>query len=227
MTNPIDYISIRREFVDALSSLSKPAVSVFLALVERNQAQKTLKVGLTFPELMRVADVGKGEAEAALKSLSELTDGIPYITIAPKSKDHVITVNEYWIGETPTSIPFTYRDTDTTKIEKIEKELRRVAIQTVRHNESGLTELLRGEQQEVVRQLEKMKGSALEPIEIWLVSSGISRFGPERFLSTYKRLQSNKNPIRATYAALMNGIKGKGATQVDSTPFKQVHYREE
>lgn len=234
MTQPIDYISIRRDFVDVLPFLPESAIKVFLVLVARNEAQKTLKVGLTLQELVRTADVGRHEAQRALDVLSMAmnlsdkvpTTAMPFIQILPKGKAHILAINEYWIGEKPTIIPFSFKDTDQTRIETIEREMRRLELGKVRHTESGLVEVTRGEEQMLLREIEQ-RGSAIDVNEAYLLGKAISRFGPDRVKSTWRKMQHNKNAIRGVYAALMKGVQGKAAKKVDSEPFQQVHYKEE
>jgi hypothetical protein len=228
MTQPIDYISIRRDFIDLLPSLPESAVKVFMVLVARNEAQKTLKAGLTFQELVRTADVGRHEAQRALDYLSMAvgnSDLGPFIQIVPKGKNHVIAVNEYWIGEEPTLIPFSFKDTDQTRIETIEKEMRRMELRLNRKTESGIVEVMKGETRDLLREVEKDKGIALDAIDGYLLGSAVRGYGTERVKHTYRRLRTNKNPIRAVYAALNRGAQGHGAKQAESEPFEKATYR--
>ena len=230
----MDYISVRRELIDVLPFMSDEAVRVFLVLLARNEEQKTIKVGLSFQELVRTADVGRKATQRGLDFLSMPTNlansvpltSLPFVTILPKSKHHVIVINEYWIGEKGVQIPFTYTDTDETKIEVLERELRRVEIGKTRVTESGIVEILDGETRELVREIEAHRALALNPIEIWLLATSVRGFGPERVLKTWRRMRNNKNAIRAVSASLNKGIAGKGATKKDTEPFQKVTYKD-
>jgi hypothetical protein len=219
---PQDYICIHRSLIDNLPTLAAETLKVLLVLVDRqNQATK---VGLSLNELARTADVGRIAARAALSFLAQ--EG--YLTITPKGKRHVIVLASAWTADS-VSIPFTYDDTDDSKISTLEGEVRRLAAQYQRERlgeSSGLVEILRGEERDLVQEIENRRGYGISTRESFLLGKAIARYGPARVKSTWRQLQSSTDPIRAAYAMLVKGAKGKPAQQIESQPFQKVKYRD-
>jgi hypothetical protein len=221
---PAEYLNIRREFIDVLQFMSHDALKVFLCLIDRNNQQKDIKVGLSVNELARQADVSVHACRRALAWLESpnindkdiMWASSPFIHVKTKGKHHVITVDNYYIGEDPTHIPFTYDDTDATKIAVAEKEVRRLQVELKREmlgQRSGLAEVLQGEERDAIIEIEQRQGIGLSRREAYFVGKAMAKFGPERVKSTFRRMQQQKNPIRAMYASLSKGIAGKGAEE--------------
>jgi len=232
---PAEYVSIKREMIDTLSLMPDEALRVLFVLLERNESQKGIKLGLSLNELARRADVGTGAAQRALSWLAApigkddlpISD-LPYIILTPKGKNYVITIHDYWIGEKGTPIPFTTANTDDTKLARVEGELQRLVADQSRalHGEgSGLVEVLRGEERDLIQEIEGRRGYGLSVREAYLTGKAVSRYGPDRFKSSWRQLQRAKDPIRAAYGALMKGAKGTGAKIVESEPFVRVTTR--
>lgn len=225
MNQPIDYISIKRDVIDVLPRMPSEAIKVLLVLLAREQAQKTLKLGMTLPELMRTADLGKTACMRGIEYLKEPDLDPPFIFVKPKGVNFTINLNTYWTGEEGTPIPFTFKDTDSTRIETVEKELRRVELRQKKKTESGLVEILNGEERDVIREIEKAQGVALDTLDGYFLGKAIRAYGPERVRTTFRQMSRQKNPIRATIAVLTKGAKGQGAKQVESEPFQRVTYK--
>lgn len=218
------YLTVRRELIDQLPTLAPDTLKVFLVLIDRTIQQKGIKLGLSLNELARTADIGRVAARSALSWLSQES----FITMTPKGKNHVITVSNHWIGDIPCPIPFTYDDTDQSKIGIAEAEIRRIdaTYRTgILGESSGLSEILQGEERDIVREIEGRRGYGLSIRESYLMGKAIARYGPARFKSAWRQLQSSKDPIRAAYAVLTNGAKGKPAQQQESEPFRTVRYK--
>lgn len=217
-----DYICVNRSLIEKLPTLAAETLKVLLVLADR-QNQPT-KVGLSLNELARTADVGRIAARTALSFLAQ--EG--YLTITPKGKHHVIILAAAWVGGS-IPIPFTYDDTDDTKISTLETEVRRLSRQYQRERlgeSSGLSEILQGEERDLIQEIEGRRGYGISTRESWLLGKAVARYGPARVKSTWRQLQSSKDPIRAAYAMLVKGAKGKPAQQQESQPFQKVKYRD-
>ena len=228
-----DGILVREELIQDLPYIPSDALRVLLALMDRHR-MKT-KVGMSITELARITDLG---TVAVGRSLLWLADPVyqhhptkeqettPFIKIVPRSKYFSINVEPYWLGETAPAFPFTYDNTDETKILTLEKELRRLSTQ--KPTTSGLTGVLRGEELLLVSEVERDLGRALSVDEAFLMGKLVSGYNPERVKKLWREKFAliPKNQIRAIYGMLWNGKSGKRAPQtegnIDTVVYKEL-----
>lgn len=217
-----DEFTIRRSIIPLLSSLSAEAVVVLVYLVDRTYVQQGLGVGLSVAELARACGLTMAKVPRILTEL----------------EDHrLITQTEYpkYVGLKLTDqvgdgveIPFTFKNTDDTKLAVAENEIRRLRLQSERDRakqSSGLAEATEGDERSLYLEIER-RGYALTASEANLLGKAIASFGVDRVRDTYRQMKKQKNPILATYAALRKGIRGQGAKQLDSEPFTKIYYKE-
>ncbi len=191
-----------------IKRLPSEAAKVYLALCERSQSDA--KIGMTLNELSRMVGFDPQITHDMLDVL--------VIEKRIKHEDRKIVLN----GVT---IPFSCENTDDTRLEKLEAEVRRLS--TSRVVSSGLNDIYRGTPEgDLYEEIENGRGYAIQVDEALLLGKMIQKFGPERVKQTYRQMKKSKNPIRATYAALQRGIKGQGAKSVASVPYKKVTMRD-
>lgn len=224
-----EFIRVRREIVEALPYFTPEAMKVYFCLLNRDEQQKRLKIGLTLNELVRAADVGEDACDRALKWLQQPTEELtPFITLTKKSKHSIITLQSYWTDAEPTPIPFTYDNTDTTKLATVEKQMRLLDVQYARDVvkvRSGLADVLKGEERDLILEIEQRSGRAITQREALLLGKCFARYGVERTKQSWRQKQSAKDPIRATMGALFNGEKGVGAQVKETQPYQKVKLR--
>jgi hypothetical protein len=233
-------MSLRPELIDALPYMPSDALRVLLVLMDRHRLQLTTKVGLSITELARTADLGVESTARALLWLSDPNaNNHPdrktqptiehFIVLTKRSNRYDIQVSPFWLGRDAKPIPFTYDNTDQTKIATIEKELRRIATDTQRgqvKSSSGLTSILKGEERLIVDEIERDLGRGLSPFEIWAVSEIVEGYGPERTKMLWRgKAHLSENPIRTIYALYQNAKFGKSNKKVERG-LDEVVYRE-
>lgn len=219
----MDDLTLKRSVIELLPQLSAEAVVVLVYLVDRSHVQKELGIGLTAKELARSCGIAPTSVARAMRELIVFD----LIAITEKPKYLEVTVKDT-VTSDGGPIPFTYNDTDDTKIAKLETEVRRLRLQSERDRTgtmSGLVDVSEGEERALYQEIER-RGFGLTPNEANILGKCVQKFGPDRTRNTYRRMKSRPNPIIATYAALQNGIMGKGAQQVESEPFKKVYYKD-
>lgn len=206
-----DYITIKREFIEQLRTMPGDVLKVYLYLLERQKRQAELKIGLSLPELARQTDLGTEATKHALWWLGEKQ----LIELQKKSNHDLILIHEFYPGEKPIPIPFTYKNTDEGKIVKVEQELHRLQMQTTRdilRRESGIANACKGEERNVVMEIERDLGRGFTREESYLLGRCMSAFGPDRVQATWRRSAfSAKNPIPALSAMMWNKSVGKPA----------------
>lgn len=227
-----DGIFVREEIIQDLPYIPSDALRVLLVLMDRHR-MKT-KVGLTLTELGRATDLGTQAVGRSLLWLAEPTykahptkdvETMPFISIAQKSRYFTLTVDPHWLGETVPAIPFTYDNTDETKLLTLEKELRRLSTQ--RATTSGLTSILKGEELQVVSEIERDLGRGLTVDEAFLAGKLIQGYNPDRLKKLWREKAAiiPKNQLRAIYGMLMNGKLGRGAVKSEGN-IERVVYKE-
>lgn len=216
-------INITREFIEEMSLLPAEDVKVYLALCERSQLQETTKMGLTASELSRLSGVHTSTLARSLQRL----DVASFLMLVEKSTKTRVDI-ELARDFVPKAklIPFTWDNTDETKIAKVEAEMRRLVRQQQNPSESGLASILQGEPRDIVVELENKRGTALSSNDIWNLASMMSKFGPERTKKTIRQMYRQRDPIRAAYGALLKGAKGQSAKQSESEPFQTIKVRD-
>jgi hypothetical protein len=224
-----EFIRVRRELVEALPYFTPEAMKVYFCLLARDEQQKRLKIGLTLNELARAADVGTAACRRVLEWLSIPTNDLaPFIKLTKKTKHSIITLESYWTDAEPTPIPFTYDDTDATKLAIVEKQMRLLDVQYARDVvkvRSGLADVLKGEERDLILEIEQRSGRAITQREALLLGKCFARYGVERTKQSWRQKQSAKDPIRATMGALFNGEKGVGAQVKETQPYQKVKLR--
>lgn len=206
-----EYIELRRDFIEKLKTMPGDALKVYFYLVARQKTQKGLKIGLSLPELARSIDVGTESTKFFLWWLAEQQ----LIVITPKGTNHVIEVHPYYPGEPATLIPFTYKNTDETKLLKAEQEIARLQLRATRDilgRESGVANACKGDERDVVMEIERDLGRGLSREEAYTLGRCMSAFGPDRVKSTWRRKAATaKNPLPALSAMMWNETTGKPA----------------
>jgi hypothetical protein len=213
---------MRRSVIPLLPLLSAEAVVVLVYLVDRTYTQQGIGVGLSITELARACGLAAAKIPRILKELEDHT----LITQTEKPKYVSLTLtNQVCDG---VEIPFTFKNTDDTKLVVAEAEIRRLRLQSERERakqSSGLAEIAEGEERDLYLEIER-RGFGITPNEANLLGKSIAQFGVPRTRDTYRQVRKQKNPILATYAALRKGIRGQGAKQLDSEPFTKIHYKD-
>ena len=217
-----DELTIRRSLIPLLSSLTAEAVVVLVYLADRTYVQQGLGVGLSVAELARACGISTAKVP---RIIAELEDH--KLLIKTDRGNHVgLTLTNLVCDGV--EIPFTFKNTDDTKLATLEKEIRRLRLQSERDRakqSSGLAEVTDGDERDLYLEIER-RGFGITASEANLLGKSIASFGVDRTRDTYRQMKRQKNPILATYAALRKGIRGQGAKQLDSEPFTKVYYKE-
>jgi len=216
-------LTIKRRFIPKLAELSAEAVVLLLYFVDRSYVQAELGIGLSVSEVARHVGLS---TEKVRHLIDELRNNL-FIEFNDLQTHIEITVSKD-VSEDGGIIPFTYQLTDSTKLEVLENEVRRLRLSNERDRRgtaSGLTDIYQGEEGDLYKEIEK-RGYGITPSEAVLLGKCLAKFGVDRTRMTYRQMKRQKNPLMATYAALERGIRGKGAKPSESQPFTQVHYRD-
>lgn len=208
--------------IDKFTEYTPDELKVYIYLDHRSQ-QNYIKTGLTLTELARQTNLGR---EAAYRAVTGL-QGFNTISLEETKRKNVyrllmnVVLDEDAIYY---PIPFTFDNTDETKLAILEKELLRMRQQyenDLLGQQSNLRNYLKGDERELIIAIEGDLKRGLSSIECYLLGKLMSSFGPERVRKTWiGRAHAAKNPIPALSAMLWNGVAGKGAKQREET--KQV-----
>lgn len=208
---------------------------VYLYLKER--ASKDIRIGLTQQEVSRATRLSVGAVreslgwlekpyyrDAGLKEPAE-DELVGYIVLRKISNYYEIVLLTPWAdGE---KIKFTFDDTDSRRIEVLEKEIRRLSSRSVTQNK--LSMYLKGERQHLIAEIEGDLGRSMTQQEVWLLSGMVHQFGPERVKKQWRqKAHQLDKPFVALYAMFMNKALGKsGQTLGEKTPEGEgeVRYR--
>jgi hypothetical protein len=229
-----DGIFLREELIEHLPLIPSDALRVLLVLMDRHRVQETTRNGLTLTELARATDLGLESVGRSLLWLqtpqvkshpTKENEIVPFIHMEAKSKHFTLRVDAFWIdANLHKPIPFTFDNTDSTKLATLEKEIRRLS--TLRSSSSGLTAVLRGEEQQLVGEIERDLGRGVTIPEAWLLGKSVQGFNPSRVKTLWRQKHAlSKDPIRAIYAMLTRGKLGQGAKQSEGT-IDRVVYKE-
>ena len=202
-----DYITLNREFItERMDSFDGDTLKVYLSLIER--AKQEIRLGLTIYELARLANVGTKTAKRAIEFLN--AEG--YIHLVEQKTYFKLDVNEYWVGEKTKTISFTYKNTDEDRLKNAERELYHLTQSYKRDilkERSGVTTFLKGDEQNVVAEIERDLGRGFTHGESYYLGRLISSYGPDRVKDVWrKQAATAKNPVRALYALLTAGQRG-------------------
>ena len=219
-----DCLRLNRSQLSALYDCHTHALSVYVQLLERAAAQPKLKTGLTLNELTRATRLSPNQIRRTLISLHD--EGFIRLTVKDeKKRTYVIEVIEL---DKTTQIPYTDRDTDQTKLALLEEEIRRLTREVERAKlglSSGLDSATRGEERDLILEIEGVFGRGLDPVDAYWLGRVVSAYGPERVKQEFRRMKLAKNPIRAVVGALNKGSRGKAAEQ-RTVEVERVTYRE-
>lgn len=189
-------------------------VKIYLWLLERSKLD--VKIGLTITELAMNANVGIQTICEALPWLEEEK----MLRVEKKTKHHLLYLDSYWTGNESKPIPFTYEPSDDTRRAKAEEALRN--LQRERQQEkggerSGVTNFLKGEEQQVVGEIERDLGRSLTHGESYYLGKTFATFGPQRVKDVWRRQAATaREPVRALYAILWKGARGKPAKEKET-----------
>lgn len=223
-----EFIEINRDIISAMDAMPGSALKVYLVLVDRAKAQKSLRVGLSIGELARSAGLGASETLSALSWLTHpsrynakmVTEALKsFIEMEEKPTSHRfdITLSSFYLSDSLTMIPFTTKNTDETKIKTLEAELQRVALNQTRQSigeTSGIASILKGDDRNVIFEIETDLGRGLSTIDAYFVGKLISAFGPARVSTIWKtKAIRAKDPIKTLSSVLWNGAAGKPAKE--------------
>lgn len=181
--------------IDYLQTLDKESFAVLLVLKERAEGDETRKFGLTVPEISRLANVGMAAVEVALDKLSQMC----YAEVLPNK----IVVD----GK---AIPFTKRNTDSTRLAKLEIENQRLRTTLATYQKSsGLGQIASEYDREAIRKIEGLYGRGLTTDEGYLLGCILTAYGPQRSLNAVSHNIDANNPLRAAFGMLRGGAIGK------------------
>lgn len=205
------------DIIESLKLLTSEELKVHLYLTHRAEAQKDLKVGLTLTELARQTDLGVEATRFAIHGLTEKQ----FLGNEETKKKNVVVLKLLKVEQDKTTVPFTFDNTDETKLATLETELLRLRERYVNDlvgEKSTLREFTRGDERELVIEIETDLGRGLTTNEAMLFGKIVQGFGPERAKDTWrKQAHMAKNPLPALYAMLANGIRGKAAARKEPT----------
>ena len=205
-----------------MSTLTGDEFKVHLYLVNRAQMQSGLKIGLTITELARQTNLSTNVAVSALTSLEVME----YIRLEKTKRKNVFSLRSLKgleEHEVVTPIPFTFDDTDETKLKTLEAELLRLKVQYEQAGvgvQSTLRNVIKGDKRELIIEIEGDLGRGLTTNEAFLLGEILRGFGTERAKKAWRgKAHAAKNPIPALYAILNNGALGSGAKEKAATKF--------
>lgn len=219
-----DCLRLDRLRLDELYECHTHALPVFVQLLERAAEQPKLKAGLTLNEITRATRLSPNQIRRTMVALHDA--GFIRLTVKDeKKRTYVIEVIE---SDKTTQIPYTDRNTDETKLALLEEEIRRLTREVERAKlgiESGLSGATKGEERDLINEIEGVFGRGLDPVDAYWLGRAVSAYGPERVKQEFRRMKLAKNPIRALIAALNKGSRGKAAEQ-RTVEVERVTYKE-
>jgi hypothetical protein len=213
--------------IQVMNRMPSHALSVFCFLEQRSLCDT--KIGTTQQEVSRATGFSVGRVREALGWLSDpvshdaaLTttrDIAPFIVVAKYSKAHKITLLAPYV-EPERWMRFSFEDTDSRRIEALEKELRRIA-QTSKQS-SRLSLALQGKPQQIISEIESDLGRPLTTEEAYLIGALVEYGGPDRLKQAWRRhAHELDNPVRGLYAMFMKKRFGQKVEQ----PTKEAEVR--
>lgn len=194
-----------------LRTLTDSALRLFLYL--HDLARENPSFSMTLPVLAENAripfvDVLPAQAELATSGLIDHT----------KSK---ITR----VGEVDCNLRFTAdKDKQLETLLQENEELRHRLRAYEDGTASGLADVLSPSHASVVHAAEDVLGRALTYEEVWYLGGLVAEYKSKRVRDTIYSQANAKNPLRATYAILRNGAKGKPFKNKDAEEFDPVEY---
>lgn len=192
---------------------------VSLALV--NRAQKESLIGVTVNELSRTTGLSRLVVVESLNWLKKNPEGAPFLTLR-KAKGHQrITLNKLYVDNTNVLL-FTAADTDETRIARVEQAMLN-ASRTQYSDRSGLTEVTSPSEAQLIEEIERTMGRALTLTDAFFLGKLLRGYGVERVQNVFRQQRRAKEPLRAVYAILENGARGKSNPQASA---KEIRYPE-
>src|SRR5687768_14732586 len=184
--------TLRRQIIALFPILSAEAVVVLVYLVDRTYIQQGLGVGLSGAELARSCGIATTSVSRILGELEHHE----LITMVSNPRYVGVTLTNKVIEE-GVEIPFTFKNTDETKLAVLEAEVRRLRLQSERDRQgqaSGLADVTDGDERDLYLEIER-RGYGITVNEASLLGKCIARFGVERTKTTYRQMRKQKNPI--------------------------------
>lgn len=179
-----------------LKSLSDTALRLYLCLLDlaaENPSHKMTVTTLADRARIPVADVAPAQAQLEERGLVE------------REKSRIVRV-----GQTACSLSFTKdRDRELETLRKENEELRAKLKAYEQGSASGLADVLGPNAASVVYAAEDVLGRALTYEETWYLGGLVAEYKSRRVRDVIYSQREAKNPLRATYAILKNGAKGK------------------
>lgn len=194
-----------------LKTLTDTALRLYLSLSELARENPSFK--MTLPVLAEnaripIADVVPSQAELVDRGLIDTT----------KSK---ITR----VGDLECNLRFTAdKDKQLESLLQENEELRHRLKAYENGDASGLADTLSPAHSSVVHAAEGVLGRALTYEEVWYLGGLVAEYKSNRVRDTLYSQSNAKNPLRATYAILRNGAKGKPFRNKDAEEFEPVEY---
>lgn len=192
---------------------------VSLALIHR--AQVGSSVGLTMQELSRMSGMSTLVIGEALEWFKK-NPKTPLLAIRKHKGVYKINLHEYYVGLTE-PVLFTYEDTDQKRIATLEQALRRADIGKSAVDRSELSKAVSPDESVFVIEIEQQLGRALTLTDAYYLGKLIKGYGLERVRTLFRQKRTANDPLRAVYAILDRGGRGKSWTS--DTP-KPVTYTE-
>lgn len=224
---------MKAELVHIMNRIPPEPLRVYLYLLER--ASREIRIGLTQQEISRATRLSVGAVRESLGWLEQpfwhdaglVDDSVKdssFVSLRKISNYYeIVLLVPYSEGE---KIKFTFDDTDSRRIEVLEKEVRRLSSKSAQEGKVSI--FLRGERQNLIAEIEGDLGRGLSKQETWLLSGIVHEFGPERVKKAWRqKAHELDKPIIALYAMFINKALGKGSQKLgEKAPEDQeVRYR--
>lgn len=204
-------------WLQEIAQVPSDVFRVSLALLER--AQREVPVGLTLSELSRTTGLSRLVVVQSIEWLKKNPDDAPYLAMRKHKNHHRIRLNPFYVGEV-NIINFTYRNTDEARLAKLELALREVS-KPAYSDRSGLAEVTSPAESLLIEEIERVTGRAITLTDAFYLGKLLRGYGVERVTQVFRQQKTAREPLRAVYAILENGAKGRSASQ--SVP-KQITY---
>jgi len=205
-----------------LTEMARVPTDVFrtsLALIER--AQRPAPVGLTLAELSRTTGLSRRVVLDALDWLKTNPSDAPFMTMRKVKQHHRLVLNPFYVGEVA-PVLFSYRNTDETRLAKLEHALRKASAPQY-SDRSGLTEAVSPAEALLIEEIERVTGKAITLTDAFYLGKLIRGYGVERVQNVFRQQRAAKEPLRACYAILERGARGKSSPQ---SALREIHYPE-
>ena len=155
--------------------------------------------------------------EDAIKWLRKYPEDKPFLTLTKKETYYTLKLGSLYVDEAM-SIPFTFDNTDQKRIAMLEKELLTQRLGTKYTDTSGLAEGISEVEAAIVQEIERTLARGLTITEAYYLSRIISSYGTQRVINTFRGQRRAKEPLRAAYAILTKGGKGKAFGKPEYKP---------